>query len=180
MTSVAAKIGLAASERNNPVPTIADFVRGFSLEATRPSTEEIAALADTAEAGTRVYVSAVSTRPPQEVLEQAWALRKALLGSDHRDTVDCRNELAKAYRYADRPEEADRLYDQKPDSPSRAAELAIDGAQMLSQKKPVEAELRLRECLNIRQAKEPVEGDRIFAHMGMTVQVDVRSGCGQV
>jgi len=75
MTGVAAKIGLAASERNDLVPTIADFVRGFSLEATRPSTEEIAALADTAEAGTRVYVSAVSTRPPQEVIESAMRLR---------------------------------------------------------------------------------------------------------
>ena len=69
MTSAAANT--AAFDRGDLVPAIADFVRGFSLEATRPSADDVAALADIAEAGTRVYVSAVATRAPQEVVESA-------------------------------------------------------------------------------------------------------------
>jgi methylenetetrahydrofolate reductase (NADPH) len=57
------------------VQAIADFVRGFSLEATRPSSEEVATLAEIAPAGTFVYLSAVPTRPPQESVEYAIRLR---------------------------------------------------------------------------------------------------------
>jgi methylenetetrahydrofolate reductase (NADPH) len=75
MTSLVANIssrtGLAAHDRG----AIADFVSGYSLEATRPTDEEVAALAGVAPAGTRVYVSAVATRPPQEVIESAIRLR---------------------------------------------------------------------------------------------------------
>ncbi|HEY7426958.1 MAG TPA: tetratricopeptide repeat protein [Gemmataceae bacterium] len=88
-------------------------------------------------------------------LEQARLLRETLLGPNHRDTVDCRNELAVAYRRADRSDEADRQYNQDPDSPSHAASLATHGALLLSQKKPVEAERKLRESLTIRQKKQP-------------------------
>ena len=52
-----------AANRVDPVGAIADFMRGFSLEATRPSPADVAALAETAPAGTRVYLSAVPTRP---------------------------------------------------------------------------------------------------------------------
>jgi methylenetetrahydrofolate reductase (NADPH) len=45
---------------------IAEFVRAASLEATRPSDEEIAALAAVAAPATPIYVSAVPSRPAQE------------------------------------------------------------------------------------------------------------------
>ena len=67
----------AIEDRAGPVDAIADFVAGFSLEATRPSAEEVAALAPIAPSGTRVYVSAVPTRPAQEAIEAAAQLRKA-------------------------------------------------------------------------------------------------------
>ncbi|HEY7308938.1 MAG TPA: tetratricopeptide repeat protein [Gemmataceae bacterium] len=87
--------------------------------------------------------------------ERALALREALQGEEHPDTSACRNKLAVAYRHAGRTEEASRLYDQNLNSPSRAAALAALGSTLLSQKKLVEAELKLRECLNIRQKIQP-------------------------
>src|SRR5262245_54295812 len=69
MTSVAVNSG--AHERADLVPAIADFVCGFSLEATRPTADDVAVLAESAQAGTRVYLSAVPTRPPQEIVESA-------------------------------------------------------------------------------------------------------------
>jgi methylenetetrahydrofolate reductase (NADPH) len=68
---IGSRTGLAAHDR----AAIADFVSGYSLEATRPTAEETAMLASVAPAGTRVYVSAVATRPPQEVIESAIRLR---------------------------------------------------------------------------------------------------------
>jgi methylenetetrahydrofolate reductase (NADPH) len=65
------------ADRADPIAAIADFVRGFSLEATRPSADDIADLADTAPKGTPVYVSAVSTHPVRESIETAIELRKA-------------------------------------------------------------------------------------------------------
>jgi methylenetetrahydrofolate reductase (NADPH) len=65
------------ADRADPIAAIADFVRGFSLEATRPSADDIADLADTAPKGTPVYVSAVSTHPVRESIEAAIELRKA-------------------------------------------------------------------------------------------------------
>ena len=60
-----------------PTQAIADFVQGFSIEATRPTAAEIDALAAIAPKGTRVYVSAVPARPTQEVLDSAIRLRAA-------------------------------------------------------------------------------------------------------
>ncbi len=48
----------------------------FSLEATRPSAAEIAALADVLPRGTPVYFSAVPTLTPQELVAGAVLLRK--------------------------------------------------------------------------------------------------------
>jgi methylenetetrahydrofolate reductase (NADPH) len=62
--------------RLSPIEAIAAFTRGFSLEATRPSADDAAALAATAPAGTRVYVSAVPTRPLQETVTAAVLLHK--------------------------------------------------------------------------------------------------------
>ncbi len=66
-----------AADRVDPIGMIADFMRGFSLEATRPSAQEVAALADIAPAGTRVYVSAVPTRAPEEAIDAAIRLNAA-------------------------------------------------------------------------------------------------------
>ena len=65
------------ADRPDPVDAIVDFVRGFSLEATRPSAEDIAVLAAVARPGTRVYVSALPTRPAQDAIEAVASLRAA-------------------------------------------------------------------------------------------------------
>jgi len=59
-----------------PVSRIAALMAGFSLEATRPSEADIAALSVLAPA-TRVYVSAVPNRPATESVEAAIRLRRA-------------------------------------------------------------------------------------------------------
>lgn len=61
----------------NSAGAIANFLRGFSLEATRPKPADIEALKAAAPAGTQVYLSAIPTRPAQEVLAQAVAVRAA-------------------------------------------------------------------------------------------------------
>ncbi len=61
----------------SPESAIAAFLRGYSLEATRPKDADIAALKAAAAPGTRVYLSAVPTRAPEELLAQAVALRAA-------------------------------------------------------------------------------------------------------
>jgi methylenetetrahydrofolate reductase (NADPH) len=64
-----------------PVPAPAsDFfalARNFSLEATRPSAAEIAALADILPRGTPLYLTAVPTQDSQELIKAAAALRKS-------------------------------------------------------------------------------------------------------
>src|SRR5262249_23278934 len=58
MTEMAAATS-QIENRPEPIAAIADFMAGFSLEATRPSAQEIAALAAIAPPATRVYLSAV-------------------------------------------------------------------------------------------------------------------------
>ncbi len=66
----------APAERPDPLAAIAALMRGYSLEATRPSDDEIAALAAIAPAGTHVYLSAVPGRPPLEAIDAAARLRR--------------------------------------------------------------------------------------------------------
>lgn len=54
-----------------------DFVQRFSLEATRPNADEIAALAEILPRGTPVYFSAVPTITPEELIAGAALLRKS-------------------------------------------------------------------------------------------------------
>lgn len=54
-----------------------NFVRNFSIEATRPNADEIAALADLLPPGTPVYFSAVPTIEPPELIAAAALLRKS-------------------------------------------------------------------------------------------------------
>jgi methylenetetrahydrofolate reductase (NADPH) len=77
MTGTAIVDRRGAEGRSNSVPLIAAFVRGFSLEATRPSEKEVAALRGIVPAGTRIYLSAIPTRPPEEAIEAAKRLRSA-------------------------------------------------------------------------------------------------------
>ena len=86
--------------------------------------------------------------------ERAFALWEALLGVNHPETAACRNQLAVAYRLAGRAVEGARLFDRDLNSPAHAAALAVQGS-MLLRKKPYEAELKLRECLTMRQKIQP-------------------------
>jgi Na+-transporting methylmalonyl-CoA/oxaloacetate decarboxylase gamma subunit len=87
--------------------------------------------------------------------ERALALREATQGAAHADAAACRNQLAIAYRLANRTTEAGRLFDREPDSAVHASALAARGSMLLLEKKPAEAELRLRECLTIRRKIQP-------------------------
>ena len=60
-----------------PAPDAAAFAGHFSLEATRPTAAEIAALAQIVPPATPVYVSAVPTVTRQEIIAAAASLRKA-------------------------------------------------------------------------------------------------------
>lgn len=60
----------------DPVARIAAFTERFSIEATRPSAADIAALA-VLKRGARVYLSAVPNRPADESLDAAVRLRAA-------------------------------------------------------------------------------------------------------
>jgi len=56
---------------------IAAYMRGASLEATRPNAKDVAALKAAAAPGALVYLSAVPSRPQEEVVAQAQAVRAA-------------------------------------------------------------------------------------------------------
>ncbi len=87
--------------------------------------------------------------------ERALALREAMQGVNHPDTAECRNRLAVAYRLANRTAEAGRLLDRNLSSPAHASALAISGSMLLVEKKPADAELKLRESLTIREKIQP-------------------------
>ena len=67
----------AADAASETVAAIAEFMRGGSLEATRPNAQDVAALKTALPAGTQVYLSAVPTRPQEDVVEQAARVRAA-------------------------------------------------------------------------------------------------------
>jgi methylenetetrahydrofolate reductase (NADPH) len=67
----------AADAAAQTAADIAAFMRGTSLEATRPTADDIAALKTSAAPGALVYLSAVPSRPQEEVVAQAQAVRAA-------------------------------------------------------------------------------------------------------
>src|ERR1044072_7787900 len=67
----------AADAASDTATAIATFMRGGSLEATRPGANDVAALKAAAAPGTPIYLSAVLTRPQEEVVAQAKAVRAA-------------------------------------------------------------------------------------------------------
>lgn len=68
---------LPHTDAGESIRQIGDFLRGYSLEATRPKASDIEALKVAAPAGMRVYLSAVAGRPVDEVIGYAKAVRAA-------------------------------------------------------------------------------------------------------
>ncbi len=101
------------------------------------------------------YLNLGGAKDAVKQYERAYELREAIGGENDPDTAEARNQLAVAFRLAGRDADAARLFHRNPDSSTHAAALAIGGLMLLSQKKPAEAELRLRECLIIRQKIQP-------------------------
>ena len=66
-----------ADAASDTIAAVGAFMRAGSLEATRPNADDVAALKRTVAPGTHVYLSAVLTRPQEEVVAQAAALRAA-------------------------------------------------------------------------------------------------------
>src|SRR4051794_36399163 len=66
-----------ADAATDAIAAVMTFMRAGSLEATRPSAEDVAALKSAVAPGTRVYLSALLTRPQEEVVAQAAAVRAA-------------------------------------------------------------------------------------------------------
>lgn len=65
------------NDRGDTIRAISEFTRGYSLEATRPSTDDIAALAGIVPAGANIYISAVPTQSEDEVIAHSLLLRQA-------------------------------------------------------------------------------------------------------
>jgi tetratricopeptide (TPR) repeat protein len=97
------------------------------------------------------YLNLKDAPPAVKQYERALALREATQGVNDSDTANCRNELAIAYRLAGRVADAAHLFDRTGDSPTHASALAIRGEMLLVEKNAVEAELKLRAALTLRQ-----------------------------
>jgi methylenetetrahydrofolate reductase (NADPH) len=69
--------GKKSDASSEAAAAIASFMRGASLEATRPNAQDVEALKAALPAGTPVYLSAVLTRPQEEVVAQAALVRAA-------------------------------------------------------------------------------------------------------
>jgi methylenetetrahydrofolate reductase (NADPH) len=67
----------AADAASESIASIAAFMRGASLEATRPTADDVDALKAAAAPGTPIYLSAVPTRPQEDVVGQAALVRAA-------------------------------------------------------------------------------------------------------
>jgi tetratricopeptide (TPR) repeat protein len=96
------------------------------------------------------YLNVGEAQRSVEEYKRALTLREATQGPNQPDTAGCRNQLAIAYRLAGKTVEAGKLFDRNPNSPAEADVLAARGLTLLVQKKPEEAELAFRQCLNIR------------------------------
>jgi methylenetetrahydrofolate reductase (NADPH) len=61
---------------SDTIDGICAFLSDFSVEVTRPKLADLEAIRNTAGAGTRVYVSAIPTRPSTELIEQSAMTRQ--------------------------------------------------------------------------------------------------------
>jgi tetratricopeptide (TPR) repeat protein len=149
----------------------ADLTLRQALDRTESQVSEAFAERPLAEASVRemlgrAYLGLGDATQAVKQYERALALRQAMQGANQEETADCRNQLAVAYRLAGRADEGSRLFEQNPNSPARASALAVRGEMLLSQKKPAESELVLRECLRIRRKVRP-EDWTTFATMSV-------------
>jgi tetratricopeptide (TPR) repeat protein len=131
-----------------------------ALEATEAQVKDAFTESPMSEATVREmlglgYLSLGDAAQGVKQYERALALRQAMNGSHDPDTAACRNQLAVAYRLAGRDGEGGRLFEKSPDSTGHAQALALDGSMLLAEKKSAEAELKLRECLAMRQKLQP-------------------------
>ena len=101
------------------------------------------------------YFNLGDTRRAVQQYKRAWDLRKWELGSDDPATGESRNQLAVALRRLGRHDEASPLFKRTPPSPARAAELSVKASALLAENKPFEAELKFRQCLDIRRKTNP-------------------------
>jgi methylenetetrahydrofolate reductase (NADPH) len=72
-------VALAMTERDegtDAVATISAFMRGYSIEATRPKADDVAALNGIVPPGTAIYLSAVPTQSADEAIAHAARLRR--------------------------------------------------------------------------------------------------------
>src|SRR5689334_634846 len=72
-------VALAIRERdegNGVVQSISALMHGYSIEATRPKADDIAALGGIVPAGTSVYISSVPTQAADEAIAHAARLRR--------------------------------------------------------------------------------------------------------
>jgi methylenetetrahydrofolate reductase (NADPH) len=67
----------AADAASETAASIAAFMRSASLEATRPTADDVAAIKAAAAPGAHVYLSAIPSRPQEEVVEQAMLVHAA-------------------------------------------------------------------------------------------------------
>lgn len=101
------------------------------------------------------YVNLGDAARAVDEYQRAFELREAIQGVDDPETADCRNQLATAYRLANRTVEAARLFQATPQSVANAAALAAHATTLLSEGRPAEAELKFRQSLAIREKIEP-------------------------
>jgi tetratricopeptide (TPR) repeat protein len=101
------------------------------------------------------YLNLGEAAPAVKQYERALALRESVQGVNDEDTAACRNKLAVAYRLAGRTADAARLIDYSHNTSAHASALAVDGSILLTQKKPADAELKLRQCVAIREKLQP-------------------------
>jgi len=101
------------------------------------------------------YLNLGAAEQGVQQLKRAFELREALHGEKADDTARCRNELAIAYRLNGQHDAASRLFGQSPNSSQQAFALVVRGRMLLLEKKPAEAEIKLRESLKIRQKVQP-------------------------
>ena len=77
MTAATLPATSAAENSGETIRRIGEFLRGYSLEATRPKPASIEALQACAPGGMRVYLSAVAGKPVDEVIAHARMVREA-------------------------------------------------------------------------------------------------------
>ncbi len=104
-----------------------------------------------------VYLNLGEPRQAFPQFEKAFEMRAALHGFEAAETARCRNRLAIAYRLAGRAADASRLFEQRTQSEAYSEAIVVQGKLLLSRKKPAEAELKFRQCLNYRQVNAPRE-----------------------